>query len=121
MKTLEVKAGERMRIVHKLSNSMPSTIRFTAEAVDGTPATGMIEIAANKFPGNKVTETRPLEHVNIVEKKMSDSWFSIFVTVEQDTRILFERSQTQSSKLVWALLAVIVIGVIAAVVPLLAN
>ena len=122
MKTIEIRGGERVRVIQRFSNSMPSTFRFSATGIDGGLASGTIEIADSKMPSKAITETRPLESDNVVEKSMWNSFFSIYVTPIQDVEITFERATTQSSRLLWLLAGLVVVAAVAViVVPLLAQ
>lgn len=122
MKSVTIASGDRQRVLHRFSNSIPSTFTFTAETLDGGAASGTVEIAANKVPSSKVTETRPLQRVNTIEKRMWDSYFSVFVTPTEDLRIEFDRARMQSSKLIWVLAALVILAAAAGVlIPLISN
>lgn len=90
MKIIEVKAGERKRIVRSLSNSMQKTYNFAAEPVaDGQVLSGTIEVKGSRWIFPKAPYMQKLEENNSVEKGVWDTIYSVYVIPECDVRIMF--------------------------------
>lgn len=116
-KDFQIKAGERVRVLHMVSDSIPATPRFRANTVDGNPATGKIEVIRGLFGGN--AETHNLAAENTVTKGFWDANYSVYVTPDKDTKITFETRHVRSSILVWVLIAVLAIGLVSGLAAVL--
>ncbi len=117
MARIEIPAGVRTRIYRRYSNSLPETIRFDAAAGTGPP-TGSVEVEGPRL--RRKRPAQPLRAENVVEKSMWDSKFSIFVTPDTDTEItLHKRVADGVPRLAMLIGGVAVIGLIAALIPLL--
>lgn len=104
MKTIEIKAGERTRIIHKLFNSMPANYRFeVAPAIVGGSVSGIVEITGSSGFLPKTSRTQDLSEINMVEKSMMESFFGVYVVPDTDVKITVTGS---FSKWIWVLLAV---------------
>lgn len=113
-----IKAGERTRVLHMVSDSIPSKPRFRAEAVNGGPVSGKIDIHRGLFGGS--AEHHDLNERNVVTKGFWDANYSIYVTPDTDTKITFETRHFRASMLVWVLLIVVAMGLIAGLPAFLA-
>jgi len=100
-KSMDLPAGARTRILHLFSDSVPKTIRFTAEGTDGAPPTGTVEIVRT----GRATVARPLGAENAVEKGFTDWNYSLYVTPDRDCRVTFQGRHVES----WWIIAAIVI------------
>jgi len=120
-----VQPGQRTRLLHLVSDSVPQTIRFSAA---GTNATGPEEAA----PSGEVIVTRrgffgrhehrqPLSSENVFPKGMFDIVYSIHATVDQPTTITFQTRHFRSKWLLLALLLVLLSGIAAALPAMLAG
>ncbi|MBL4892562.1 MAG: hypothetical protein JKX91_12235 [Rhizobiaceae bacterium] len=90
MKIIEVKAGERKRIIRRLSSSMQKTYHFAAEPVtEGEVLSGTIEVKGSRWIFPKATVMQKLEENNTVEKGMWDTIYSVHVIPECDVKIMF--------------------------------
>lgn len=112
MRTVKVGKGERTRVLHLFSDSMPQTVRFTAEPVSGDgPVSGQVEVAGSHWLFPKPVVTHDLAAENALPKGMWDTRYSIYVTPDQDTKVTF-----QTRHFTAGLLAVVVGVAIAAAV-----
>ncbi len=119
MKVVEVRAGERRRIISALSSSMPTTYRFRAETDEGEPS-GTIEVQGSNWVFPKAPVTTDLEADNVVDKGVWDTKFSITVIPDVDVRITIERRSTRSVGVFVAVIGVIVaLAVISVIVTAL--
>ena len=117
MQRIDIPAGARTRIHRRYGNSLPETIRFDAETVTGSPS-GTIEVEGPRLRKRRPPE--PLRSHNTIEKSMWDSKFSIFVTAETDTEvILYKRVADGVPRLALIIGAVLILGVVAALIPFL--
>jgi hypothetical protein len=114
----------RTRILHILSDSIPQSVRFTAEPVGAEPVgaepvgaepalAGLIEIERGGSVIGRKAEQAPLVARNEFRKSLFDSRYAVFVTPGQDTRIVFQSRHFTSRLLFIALGIVLVLGVIA--------
>lgn len=110
-----VKAGETRRILWLLSSSIPGQVRFRAEAVDGEPPAGTVELARRRwFDWHR--ETFPLRPQNVFDKGVSDSDYRVTVKPDRDTRIVFETRHFRAEYLFKILVALIVLAVLSPLV-----
>lgn len=90
MTTIEIKAGERKRIIRRFSNSLQATYQFAAEPVGGNPVSGTVEVKGSKWIFPKPAASQPLKPDNSVEKGMWDSFFSVHVIPDSDVKITLQ-------------------------------
>jgi hypothetical protein len=88
VKSINVKAGERKRIIFQFSNSLQQTHNFMAEPheSDSDPS-GLIEVKGSNWLLPKPMTTFDLTRENAVEKGAWDTFYSVYVTPEVDTKI----------------------------------
>jgi hypothetical protein len=126
MAEILIRAGERRRIVHLVSDSIPQQVRFEASAVaggrDGGEVSGQVEVAGSRWLFRKPPQRLPLRRENLVRKGMWDTLFSIYVTPDQDTRIVLRSRLFTAGMLLWVLVVVLVLGIAGALLwPMLAT
>ncbi len=93
MTTLEIKAGERKRIIRKFSSSIVATYKFSVEPVNPSEdISGTVEIKGSNWLFPKPAETQELQQQNSVEKGMWDTFYSVFVTPDVDVNISMPKS-----------------------------
>ncbi len=112
---IDIAAGERRRILRRISNSVPMTYRFRAEPVDGDgPVSGIVEVKGSRwiFPAPPVTQ--PLGPINEVAKGAWDTVFTVTVVPDRDVTVTFEDGTIRSGRLLIGM-AVAVVVVAAAV------
>jgi len=120
MKNILTPGQERTRILHILSDSVPQTVRFEAEAVrgGGNPS-GVVEVERSVFFFTHRKEEHPLQAENNLKKGMFDTSYAVFVTPDQDTKINFKTRHVTSRKLFWVLGIVLAAGLIAGLLPVI--
>lgn len=112
---IEIRAGERCRIIRRFSNSLSMTYSFRAESMKaGEPLSGKIEIAGSKWLFPKAPQTQALKRDNSVSKTVWDTFYSVYVTPDVDARIMLERSRILN--LLPLLITAILITAVAAVI-----
>ena len=112
MKTMTLRKGERARVVHLFSDSMPQTVRFTAEPVSGDgPVSGQVEVAGSNWLFPKPVVPHELAAENALPKGMWDTRYSIYVTPDQDTKITFQTRHFTSGLLVIVIAIVVALAV----------
>lgn len=105
--------GERTRVLHLFSDSVPQTVRFAAEARSGDGLDGVVEIERSGVIGRTRTQSVPLAPQNSFRKGMFDTHYAVYVTPGQETRIVF-RSRHFTSRMLFVMLGVVVVlGVVA--------
>ncbi len=107
--TIEVKAGERKRILHRLSNAMQATYRFAAEPAGGGEHSGSVEVEGSRWIFRKPAVIQALQSDNSVEKGMWDSRYSVYVIPDSDVTITMKNSGYPKLWL-YILIAVVIVG-----------
>lgn len=97
MKTIHVKAGEKKRIILQFSNSLRQSHNFTAEPI-GTDAdpSGLIEVKGSNWLLPKPVVPIDLKRENTVDKGAWDTFYSVYVTPETDTKITVTSSPVKN-------------------------
>lgn len=119
MKSIAARAGERTKVLHIFSDSIPQTVRFTA-----TPAGagGTVEVVRRRWFVRRPPEVHPLRAEQAFDKGFADVDYTIHVTPDRDVTIAFQSRHFERKALFWVLGGVIVLAVVAAlIVPLLAR
>lgn len=114
MKQFDIRAGERQRIVHMISDSIPQQVRFTAASADGGAISGRVEVQGSRWLFRKPVATYPLQAHNVVAKGMFDTLFSVAVVPDADVRVTLESRHFSARALVFVLVGVVVIAAAAA-------
>jgi len=97
MKTIHVKAGEKKRIIHQFSNSLRQSHNFTAEPIgSNADPSGLIEVKGSNWLLPKPVVPIDLKRENVVEKSTWDTFFSVYVTPETDTKITVTSSPVKN-------------------------
>ena len=110
MTTFNISAGERTRIIWKLSNSIPTTYEFFAFSPSGNDElSGTIVIKGSNWLFPKPPVSQKLAQQNTVSKTMWDTFYSVYVTSDQDVQVTLGGEQINRSLLYIAL----VIGITA--------
>lgn len=105
--------GARTRILHIFSDSIPQSVRFTAEPVPGGALEGVVEVERTAFLLRRKVERAPLASRNTFDKGFLDTNYAVYVTPAQDTKVTFETRHFRSRMLILVLGAVVVLGVVA--------
>lgn len=123
MKEFRIRAGERRRILHLFSDSIPQQVRFSAAAADGAgPVGGEVEVSGSRWLFAKPPVRQPLEADNMVRKGYWDTNFSIHVTPDRDTIVTLHSRHFTSRVLMLGLILLVVLGALAAVlIPMMAR
>jgi hypothetical protein len=115
LKELILKGGERTKILHILSDSIPQRVRFTASPlVAEAPLNGKVEIVRRHWFAKVPTETFPLRAEQALDKRFADVDYAIFVTPKSDVRIAFRSRHFERNRLFAILVIVLALGVIGA-------
>jgi hypothetical protein len=110
MKTIEVGAGERRRVIRASFSSIAMTYRFGAEPIDGEgDVQGIVEVKGSNWVFPKPAVTQELAGDNMVEKGAWDTFFSVTVVPERDVRIVTEQRSMRSAGVLAAIIGVIVV------------
>ncbi len=119
MKTINVKAGDRVRVIHKFSNSLQTTYQFEAEPVNaGEELSGIVEINGSNWLFPKPSITQKFLKSNLVEKGMWDTFYSVYVVPDCDVRVT---STGSNSSKMWLYLIIVAAVIAVAVVPILLS
>jgi hypothetical protein len=121
MKPITVKKGERRRVLHLVFDHIPQLVRFSAEPTGGDGGvSGTVEVAGSKWIFRKSPVSHDLGASNVLEKGWMETFYSIYVTPDQDTRLTFDSRHLRIKHLIYALIAVVILAAVAVVaVPLI--
>ncbi len=109
MKTIQIKAGERKRIIFQFSNSLLQTYNFSAKTLAGDKdASGTIEVKGSNWIFPKAGIISDLKPENSVEKGMWETIFSVYVTPESDTEVTLTSAPVKN---LWLYLIIILVVV----------
>jgi len=90
MKIIEVKAGERKRIIRLISNSMQAKYNFVAEPIaPGQFLSGRVEVHGSRWLFPKPVKMQELVTDNTVDKGMWDTVYRVYVVPDCDVKIMF--------------------------------
>ena len=113
MKSIEIKAGQRTRIISKFSGSIPTDFKFSAAATNGSSTvSGRVEVKGSNWIFPKPAISQPLSQDNLVRKGAWDSFFNVYITPDVDVRIEVPKS---SMILHWIIIVLAISVVFAAV------
>jgi hypothetical protein len=121
MKQIVARAGERTKILHIFSDSIPQKVRFVAKPlVAGEPVGGTVEVVRWHWFARAPIETFPLRTEQAFDKRFADIDYAIFVTPESDVRIAFQSRHFERTTLFVILGVVVILGVLGALLSLFA-
>ena len=121
MKQIVARAGERTKILHIFSDSIPQEVRFAASPlVAGEPLGGTVEVVRRHWIARAPAETFPLRTEQAFKKRFADIDYAIFVTPESEVRIAFQSRHFERSTLFTILGVVAALGALGAIFALIA-
>lgn len=89
MKVIEIQRGERCRIIRRLSSSIPRSFSFDVGPLSGLgEVSGTVEVAGSRWLFSKPPVLLDLVSTMTVEKGFWDTLYSVFVTPDQDVRVV---------------------------------
>ncbi len=107
MKVIDVKAGQKQRIISQFSNSLRQTYQFSAQPLEeGGEVSGNVEIKGSNFLFPKPARMQYLQSENEVDKGMWDTIYNVYVTPDCDVRISVHSGQVQN---LWVYLIIILL------------
>jgi len=123
MKDLVVGAGERTRILHIVSDSIPQDVTFTVSPVGGSGApSGTVEIVRSPWFLKKRSEHHPIQPRQTFRKRFADVDYAVYLTPGEEVRVAFESRHIERRTLFWILGTVVALAILAAVaVPLVLS
>ena len=123
MREIIIKKGERRRILHLVFDSIPQLVTLKAEPMaPATPLGGTVEVVHSQWLFAKAPASQNLAPDNALQKGFWDSFFSIFVTPDQDTRITFQSRHFIVKYLIYAFAILIVLAAASGfLIPLLSS
>lgn len=109
-----IAAGERKRIIHRVSNSVPATFQVQIEAVNPQEVlAGFIEIEKSAVLIDKNVERLPLEAEMTLEAGFLDAFYSVYVVPDHDIRLFHSGAPAKTTRMIFFYaLAITVIALI---------
>lgn len=86
-KRFEVPAGERTRVVHRRSGSIPREYVIVTEQAGGGVPTGSVEVRGSRWLFRRPPTVVPLQPEVRVVKGFWDTLFSVHVVPDQDVTV----------------------------------
>ena len=93
MKTIDLRAGERVRVLHRFSSSIPQTFTFGVEPLEGTMVSGTVEVCGSRWLRRTDPVVLPLAATVVVNKGFWDTIWEVFVTPDQDVQVTVHRGR----------------------------
>ncbi len=119
MKSIQIKAAEKKRIIFQFSNSLLQTYNFTARALDeNEEPSGIIEVKGSNWLLPKPAVNFDLRPQNSVEKGVWDTFYSVYVTPKTDIEIELTSSPVKN---LWLYLIIIMVIVAVAASMMFAS
>ena len=113
--TVFIAAGERKRIIHRVSNSVPASFHMQITAAnEGEALAGFIEIEKSAVLIDKRVERLALSAEMTLDAGFLDAFYSVYVMPENDIELIHTGAPGKNTRMifVFALLIVIIALVI---------
>jgi len=92
VKQWSIRAGDRVRVIHRFSSSLPQTFTLHVEpARPGGPVSGTVEVRGSRWLFSKPPVTLPLSAETTVSKSYWDTRYSVYVTPDRDVVVTVDR------------------------------
>ncbi|HSG80062.1 MAG TPA: hypothetical protein VLD62_10815 [Acidimicrobiia bacterium] len=91
MRPIEVRAGDRVRVLRRISSSLSGTFTFDVEPLDGAEVSGIVEVAGSRWIFPKEAEILDLQPTVTVHKGFWDTFYAVYVTPDADVRVGLRR------------------------------
>ncbi len=109
MREVEIKAGERTKVLHLMTRAFRSKVIFEVTTADGSALRGDIELSHGSSIAGRKSATVPLEALNTFEKRWNQHGFQIHVTSETDATARFHTRHIREVH-IYTAMAVITVG-----------
>jgi len=119
MREVELKAGEKTKILHLMTRAFRTRVVFDVETADGSPPRGEMEISHGSAIVGRKTATMPLEAHNTYEKPWNQHGYQIHVTSETDATVRFHTRHIREVHIYAAMAVITVVGIAIMAVGLL--
>ncbi len=86
-KTFHIAAGERTRIIHRWSNTIPTQFLVTVTPTSATTVVGKLEIEKSAVIIDKKAETYALENTMTLKVGYWDAFYSAYITPEVEVTL----------------------------------
>ncbi len=121
MKQIVARAGERTKILHIFSDSIPQQVRFAATPLmAGEPVGGTVEVVRWHWFAKAPAETFSPPQRTGLQQALRHIDYAVFVTPHSNVRIAFQSRHFERSRLFAILGVVVTLGVIGALFALVA-
>lgn len=111
MREFIIGKGETKCLLKRQSSSIPETIEFEATPLHANETVaGQVEIRSAAIIVPLAPRHQPLVAMNAVQKKGTDTWFSIWVTPEVDVRV--QMLGSANMKFFWILIAIAMVVIL---------
>ncbi len=119
MKTINIKAGEKTRIIRKVSNAMAVNYSFSVQpATAGEKIAGEIEISGSSWIFPKAPVRQKLSADNVVTKGMWDTFYSVYVTPKHDVTVSLEGGSF-NSRFFYLIAGIVILAILSSLIPFL--
>ena len=111
MREVELKAGEKTKVLHLMARNFRTRIEFEVETKDGSPPRGEIALSHGSTIVGRKTATVPLEALNQFEKRWNQHGFQIHVTAESDATARFHTRHIREVHIYRAMAVITLVGI----------
>lgn len=110
MRTVDLKAAEKTKVLHLMARNFRTRIEFEVETKDGSPPRGEVALSHGSSIVGRKTATVPLEALNTFEKRWNQHGFQIHITSESDATVRFHTRHIRNVHINWAMAIITVVG-----------
>jgi hypothetical protein len=108
-RSITIDAGQRVRVIRRRFNSVPSLFEFAADAArPGETVSGIVERVGSRWILGRTVDRFPLEPVVRIHKGFWDTLFDVYVTPDVDVNVTAHRATLRSRVLVIGLVAIVI-------------
>jgi hypothetical protein len=111
--SITIDAGQRVRVIRRRFNSVPSLFEFAVDAArPGETVSGIVERVGSRWILSRTRDTLPLEPVVGIHKGFWDTLFDVYVTPNVDVVVTAPHASLRSRVLVIGVVAIVMIAVV---------
>ncbi len=105
---IEIKAGERKKVLSRKFSSVPMEYEFSVKPVDGQALSGTVEVEMTKTIFRNESLKFPLQAQHIIKATLWDTFMDVYVTADTDVQIEMPKRSMNAKPVIIGLILVVV-------------
>ncbi len=105
---IEIKAGERKKVLSRKFSSVPMEYEFSVKSVDGQALSGTVEVEMTKTIFRNESLKFPLQAQHIIKATLWDTFMDVYVTADTDVQIEMPKRSMNAKPVIIGLILVVV-------------